>query len=193
MGSLLFARHGETDWNREGRWQGHADVPLNALGRKQARELATRLADASLTVVYSSDLRRALETAEIVARALRLEVVAEPGLREIDVGSWSGLTHDEIAARFPGWATHDGEPVEAFRVRVLGTVNRIATTHERERVLLVCHGGCVRTVQRHVHGEALPVIDNCGLFGLSFDGAFRALDSAQWMTTRPGTRANRSR
>ena len=176
MASLLFARHGQTDWNREGRWQGHADVPLNALGREQARALAARLAGDPLAALYSSDLRRALETAEIVGRALRLDVVSEPGLREIDVGSWSGLTGDEIAARHPGQATHDGEPLEAFRARVIATVTRIAVAHAGERVLVVCHGGCVRTVQRHVRGEALSVIANCGVYGVSFDGTFRPLD-----------------
>ena len=77
--TLLLVRHGETDWNRERRWQGHADPPLNDTGRTQARELARQLADVPLEAVYASDLRRARDTAAVVAEAHRLDVVATPG------------------------------------------------------------------------------------------------------------------
>ncbi|HEU0337127.1 MAG TPA: histidine phosphatase family protein, partial [Gaiellaceae bacterium] len=101
MATVLLARHGETDWNREGRFQGHADPPLNDLGRAQARELADRLAREPLAAVYASPLRRAYETAEIVAATHDLPLRSVAGLREVDVGSWSGLTRSEIEARFP--------------------------------------------------------------------------------------------
>jgi broad specificity phosphatase PhoE len=87
MTTLLVARHGETDWNREGRWQGWADPALNETGRAQARHLAGELRDTAFDAVYSSDLRRAFETAEILAAPHKVPVVADPGLREIDVGS----------------------------------------------------------------------------------------------------------
>src|SRR5439155_24499614 len=96
---LLLVRHGETDWNREGRWQGQADTPLNDVGRAQARELADALAGERLEAIYASDLRRAYETAEIVGARLGLPVTSEPALRETDVGSWSGLAHDELEGR----------------------------------------------------------------------------------------------
>ena len=92
MTTILLARHGETDWNRAGRWQGWADPPLNETGRVQARELAEQLRTIPFDAVYSSDLRRAHETALIVGEPHGVPVVTEPGLREIDVGSWSGLT-----------------------------------------------------------------------------------------------------
>jgi broad specificity phosphatase PhoE len=90
--TILLARHGESDWNRAKRWQGFADRPLTELGREQAVALADRLRDTELDAIYSSDLHRARETAEIVAgsKGLRVEVVRD--LREVDVGSWSGLT-----------------------------------------------------------------------------------------------------
>src|SRR5215211_9126850 len=99
--TILLARHGETDWNREGRFQGHADPPLNRTGRAQAFDLSRALAAEKLAAMYSSPLRRALETAEIVAASHGLEPVTVDGLREVDVGSWSGLTRAEIEQRFP--------------------------------------------------------------------------------------------
>ena len=101
MTTVHLARHGESDWNAAGRWQGHADRPLTDLGRRQAAELAERLADVRLDAVYSSDLRRARETAEPVAERQGLEVRALPALREVDVGGWSGLSRPEVARRFP--------------------------------------------------------------------------------------------
>ncbi len=142
MTTLLLARHGETDWNRARRWQGHADRPLTDRGRAQATALAERLADIELDAVYSSDLRRARETAEAVARAQGLDVVELPELREVDVGSWEGLTRDEAEVRFPdgfrrwraggtGW--NDGETYAAMSTRVLAAADRIANEHEGGR------------------------------------------------------------
>ena len=90
MTTLLLARHGETDWNRARRWQGHAVRPLTDRGRAQAAALSDRLADIALDAVYSSDLRRARETAEAVALPHGLDVIVLPELREVDVGSWEG-------------------------------------------------------------------------------------------------------
>ena len=101
MTTLLLARHGETDWNRARRWQGHADRPLTDRGRAQAAALGDRLANIALDAVYSSDLRRARETAEAVALPHGLDVIELPELREVDVGSWEGLTRAEAEAKFP--------------------------------------------------------------------------------------------
>jgi broad specificity phosphatase PhoE len=158
--TILLARHGESDWNRTGRWQGHADRPLTDVGRRQARELAARLASTELDAVYSSDLQRARETAQIVATEHGLEVRELPALREVDVGSWSGLTRAEAAERFPdayrrwkeggeGW--DDGETYEQLGERVIGAVKHIAADHPGERVLVVTHGGSIRAI----HADAL--------------------------------------
>src|SRR5438105_5656365 len=141
MSTLVLVRHGETDWNAERRWQGHTDVPLNARGREQARSLAEELADQPIEAIYASDLSRARETAEIVAARLRLPVVVDPDLREIDAGSLEGLTREEIGGR--AW---DGEAHQAHGERVLRAVRRIAAAHPAGRVLVVAHGGCLRTV-----------------------------------------------
>jgi len=175
--TILLARHGETDWNREGRFQGHADPPLNEDGRAQARELAQRLASTPFDAVYSSDLARAHETAEILAASHGVPVVADPGLREVDVGSWSGLTRAEISERFPDAEHHDGETREEHLARVLAAVERIAHGHPGERVLIVSHGGSLRALRRHCTGEPVHPIENCGVYELSFeDGAFAAVD-----------------
>lgn len=173
MTTILLARHGETDWNREGRFQGWADPPLNPTGREQARALARQLADVPFDAVYSSDLRRAHETALIVAEPHCVPVVADAELREIDVGSWSGLTRREIEARFPGAEHHDGESRNAHLARVLAAVERIARAHPGERILIVSHGGSLRTLRRHALDEPVHPIANCGVYELRFrDGTF---------------------
>ena len=168
MTTILLARHGETDWNREGRWQGWADPPLNETGRAQARTLATQLRETEFDAVYSSDLRRAYETAEIVAEPHGSAVIADAGLREIDVGSWSGLTHAELEVQFPNGDRPDGETREEHAARVLAAVERIARAHPGERILLVTHGGTMRALRGHVSDEAFHPIANCAVLELHF-------------------------
>jgi broad specificity phosphatase PhoE len=162
MTNVLLVRHGETDWNREHRWQGWADVPLNELGRRQAVELAARLRGVPLEAVYSSDLRRAYETAELVAAEHGLPVVADSGLREIDVGSWSGLTKPEIDERFGGEWPADAETDDEHTARVRAAVSRILREHPTGTVLLVTHGGTMRALL-----DAPPErIENCAALEL---------------------------
>jgi broad specificity phosphatase PhoE len=165
---ILLARHGETEWNRIGRWQGHADPPLNETGRRQAAELAERLAQDGISAIYASDLRRASETAQVVGERLGLVVHEDPQLREIDVGSWSGLTRPEVEARFPngfarwqaGEIGHDGETREELTERVVAAVDRIARAHPGETVLVVTHGGAIRALRRHAAGDSGTVLEN---------------------------------
>jgi broad specificity phosphatase PhoE len=172
---LLLVRHGETDWNRVGRWQGQADPPLNDTGRRQAAGLADRLAGDGIAAVYSSDLTRARETARAVAQRLGLGVVEDPALREIDVGSWSGLTRAEVAERFPdGYARwlegeigHDGETREQLAARAVGAARTIAGRHQGETVLVVTHGGVIRALRRHAAGDPGDAVANCGTVVLS--------------------------
>jgi len=172
MTTLLLVRHGETDWNAAGRLQGHTDRPLNDYGRRQARELADRLAGDGIQAVYASDLVRARETAEILGARLGLEVVIDADLREKNWGTWEGLTADERAE-----VEFEGESTEAHQKRVLRAVQRIADAHHGERVAVVTHGGSLRRIQAAVSGVAPPVIDNCEVWALAHeDGAFRAID-----------------
>ena len=178
MTRLLLVRHGETDWNREGRWQGHSGPGLNAAGREQAAALGRRLARLGPDLLVASDLPRTLETAEVVAAATGLAIHADPGLREVDVGSWAGLTPAEIQARDAdsyqrwldggtGWA--DGETYDEMHARVLGAVTALLDRGLGERIVLVAHGGTVRAVASwaagHAHHERrhIPTVRNCSL------------------------------
>src|SRR5216110_3179592 len=162
--TLLLARHGETDWNRDRRWQGHADRPLTDRGRAQSAALAERLADIALDAFYASDLQRARETAAVVAAKQGLEVIELRDLREVDVGSWEGLTREEAEASFPdgyrrwlaggtGW--DDGETYEQMSARVIAAVERIAAAHKGGRVLVVSHGGPIRAIHAAALGLAV--------------------------------------
>ena len=159
MTVLLLARHGETDWNAVGRLQGHTDTPLNDFGRRQAAKLAESLAGDGIAAIYSSDLSRARETAEIVAVRVGLPVNVEPDLREKNWGSWEGLTPAERDA-----VEYVGESTAAHRDRTLQALLAIAERHPGERVLVVTHGGSVRRVQAAVSGFAMPVIANCDVW-----------------------------
>jgi broad specificity phosphatase PhoE len=166
--TILLARHGETDWNRDGIWQGWADPPLNDAGRAQARLLAEQLRDTPFDAVYSSDLQRAHETAELVAEPHGVPVISDAGLREIDIGSWSGLTRAEIDERFPDGIRPDGETREQHAERVLEAVERIARVNPERRILLVTHGGTMRALHGHVSDEPFHPVENCGVLELHF-------------------------
>jgi probable phosphoglycerate mutase len=169
MTTLLLVRHGETDWNADGRLQGHTDRPLSEFGRRQARQLAEELADEELDAIYASDLSRARETAQVVGARLGLAAVLDPDLREKDWGTWEGLTAVEREQ-----VELAGESTEAHKDRVLGALKRIAERHPGGRVLVVTHGGSMRRVQTAALGIALPVVENCGRWVCAFEnGDFR--------------------
>jgi len=181
--TLVLVRHGETDWNRENRFQGHADTPLNDTGRAQARALADDLGEDSFAAVYTSPLARAAETTAILAGALGLEPLPDPALKEVDVGSWSGLTRTEIEARYPegfarwreyghGW--DDGETYDELGERVLTRLLDLGARHPGAAVLAVTHGGPIRSAlaaaERVSFGEArrtIHVVDNCAVVRLT--------------------------
>jgi broad specificity phosphatase PhoE len=190
--TILIARHGQSDWNQEKRWQGHADRPLTERGREQAQVLADRLAHIELDAVYSSDLHRARDTAAVVAESQGLDLRQLPDLREVDVGSWSGLTRAEAEERFPegfarwrdgypGWK--DGETYEAMTDRVLRAVDEIAAEHDGGRVLVVSHGGPIRAMHAaalgldvHAYRRLRPVEPNARLSAVCFvDGKLTEL------------------
>jgi probable phosphoglycerate mutase len=160
---LYLVRHGETDWNATGRWQGHTDVPLNERGLQQARLLAQRLLDEGVRfdAIYSSDLTRAYQTAWEIGSLLKVAVQLWPPLREIDMGAWSGLTREEIHARYPDEYTRlergedirrgiNGETKAAMRQRVTHSVEAMVAQHPDETLALVTHGGPVRALVSYV-------------------------------------------
>lgn len=169
MTRLYLVRHGETEWNLTGRWQGHTDIPLNEIGFQQARILADRLRDDGerLTAIYSSDLARAWQTAETVGAVLKLAPVPELALREIDIGWWGGLTRAEIAMRDGDALSRldaeedlprgGGETMRDLYARASAAMERIAAAHPGETLLIVSHGGTVRVLLGHARGNGTPV------------------------------------
>jgi broad specificity phosphatase PhoE len=174
--TLLLVRHGETDWNREGRWQGQSDTPLNEVGRKQAARLAAELD--GVDVVYSSDLARARETADILAARLGLPVRVDRRLRERSFGRWEGKTGPEIEAEFAteharwvagvGAGAADAEPPAEFAGRVRAFVQEVLERHPDETVLVVAHGGSIRVIHALAQGldhfrdrRSIPGVPNC--------------------------------
>ncbi len=154
---LLLGRHGETDWNREGRWQGHVDRSLNDTGREQARALAARIAVLEPAAIYSSDLARAWETAAPVAELTDLDLTPDARLREVDVGSWEGYTREQVQQRDPrryaayerdkSFGYPDGETFAALKRRSVAAIDDICAQHSSGQVLaIVSHGGTIRSV-----------------------------------------------
>jgi len=178
--TILLVRHGETDWNRERRVQGHSDTPLNDTGRVQARALAAELAGERIDAVYSSDLARAYETARIVADARGLGVTALRDFRERHFGTWEGMTDDEVLERFPhaaGGPWGDAETVDEMAGRVFDALQRIADAHPDGHVLVVSHGGPLRSVLVRCGVDGAQSIDNCRVVRIEVgDGAVRGLD-----------------
>lgn len=172
MTRLLLVRHGETDWNADGRLQGQTDRPLSDFGRQQARRLADELAAEDFEAIYSSDLARARETAEIVGARVGLPVMLDPDLREKDWGTWEGLTAVERDR-----VEFAGESTEAHQERILRALQRISERHPGDgSVLVVTHGGSMRRVQTATMGMALPVVENCGRWLCAYEnGAFHAV------------------
>ena len=156
MTRVVLVRHGETDWNRQGRWQGHADPGLNDRGRTQARAAAARLALERPASLVTSDLRRAAETASAVSEALGVPAAVDPRLREVDVGEWSGLTRDEVRARDPdayqAWLDGEntgypgGETFAQLQARSAAAMDELWRAHEGATVVVVCHGGTIRAM-----------------------------------------------
>jgi uncharacterized phosphatase len=189
--TIVLVRHGETDWNRERRYQGHADTPLNDAGRQQARELAEILEGERLTAIYTSPLRRASETASIVSERLGLVTRDLEALREIDVGDWQGLTVDEVQARYPervdvawhaGWP--NGETHEELAARVVPALVELSRLHAEDRVLGVTHAGPIRAAlmaatdltTAELRAQLGP-LQNCALFRFAIrDGNLERVD-----------------
>lgn len=159
MTELILIRHGETDWNRELRFQGHVDVGLNATGLEQARRLALRLAGEVAQGLYASDLLRARQTAEPISGRLGLAGAADAQLREQSFGIVDGMRVDDIKQQHPdawaGWLRFDedyampqGETTRQFHARVMEAMQRIASAHPQQTVVVVTHGGVLDMVYR---------------------------------------------
>ena len=173
MARILLVRHGQSEWNADGRWQGQADPPLSELGAEQAVAAARALG--MVDAIYASDLVRAHHTAELVAGQLGADVAVEPRLRERSAGEWEGRTRAEIDEGWPGYLETGRrpagyEPDDSVLERVLAALAAIAAMHDGD-VLVITHGGVVRVVERHLGGDAEGLIPNLGGLWLEHDGA----------------------
>jgi broad specificity phosphatase PhoE len=189
---ILLVRHGQSVWNADGRWQGQADPPLSELGQTQAASASARIG--IVDGIYASDLLRAHQTAEIVAAPIGADVAVDRRLRERAAGDWEGRTRAEIDERWPGYLESGRRPPgyeadESILARVLEVLGEIAEAHDGD-VLVVTHGGVVRTLERHLGGDADGLVPNLGGRWLYHDdGTVRLghrvvlLDEAQ--VTRP--------
>ncbi len=161
---LLLVRHGETPWNVTLQYQGQGKVPLNERGLEQARRCAERLTRYGATALYSSDIVRAWQTAEVIGEALALKPTPMPELREIDVGQWEGHTPEELYRRFPDHMAEyrrdpartvrlGGESYAQLQARALVALNHIQEQHQRDAAIVaVSHGGTIRALLCHVIG-----------------------------------------
>jgi len=152
--TVYLIRHGETEWNITGRWQGILDVPLNDLGREQARKLAAYLGQETIQAIYTSDLSRAVDTAQCLADVLQIVVIHDKRLRELDIGIFQGLTKPEILAKYPqelaaflaqpyDYQIPEGESRLQLQARML-LAWRDAIAKDMEAIAIVSHGGAIK-------------------------------------------------
>jgi len=171
---LLVVRHGQSEWNAAGRWQGHADIELDRTGELQAAEAAEVLG--IFDAVWASDLARAHRTAQIIAMMTGVGPVrTDPRLRETDVGPWEGLTRHEVEREWPGFLAERRRPegFEAYEdaaARLIEALLEIAADHPGGEVLVVSHGGVIRAARRALGADA-PHLPNL---------------SGSWFETRAG-------
>jgi broad specificity phosphatase PhoE len=171
MTELCLVRHGQTDWNLTGRWQGQAPYApgLNDMGFAQARAAREQLRDKKISAIYSSDLLRSYQTAELLAEPLGLTVSLEPRLREINLGVWEGMLSDEIAAQYPQELAErerdpfhtrapQGESPSDVAERVLEAVTEIAKKHVNDSVVIVAHGVSLAVIICHAQGIPLEKV-----------------------------------
>jgi 2,3-bisphosphoglycerate-dependent phosphoglycerate mutase len=187
MTEFTFIRHGETDWNRQARFQGQIDVPLNAAGLLQAERLAARLSGHPPAVLYASDLQRAQQTAAALARVWQLEVHPLPAFREQSFGILEGMEVAAVPVQHPDlwahWVNHatdfalpgGGESLRQFHDRVIEGVRQLAVAHPGRRLAVVTHGGVLDMLWRHA--KSLPLegrrdcaIPNTGVNRLQWTG-----------------------
>lgn len=159
---VIFVRHGQTEWNKSGKFQGHSDVPLNDTGRRQVKATAAYLAKEPIEAVYSSDLSRAIDTGAAIASYHGLDPVPDARLRELYMGKWEGLDFNTVYNNFrqeydawygnPDGVTPGGEGVKDVEARVLDFIFEVSPKHQGT-VAVATHGGVIRAVLAYAVDE----------------------------------------
>jgi len=195
--SILLIRHGETAWNSVRRLQGHIDIPLNAEGERQAQALGRILANEPVKAVISSDLQRAMQTAQAVAGHHGLNIQTDPGLRERCYGAFEGMLYSEVMERYPveyaQWQAREidavmppGERVaESFRQffrRSVDSIGAWAARHPGQTIVMVAHGGVLECAYRAARGMSLDSprdfqVPNAGINRFTFVNGQLSLES----------------
>jgi probable phosphoglycerate mutase len=164
MTRIILVRHGQTAWNREERFRGHADIPLDETGFAQAEAVAKRIAiQWKPDLIYAGPLARTIQTAEPTARYFNLPVLVEPGLIDADCGNWQGFSPDEVRAKWPAeyekylqsplaFQFPGGESLEAARLRTFQRVTELSNAHPGQTVMLVSHTALNRLILLSVLG-----------------------------------------
>ena len=182
---IIFVRHGQTVYNSESRYQGHSDTELSDLGRRQAGCAAERLKGEKITAIYTSDLKRAKDTAKAIAVFHNVPVQSDPRLRECCFGDWEGLTVSEITERYTEHYQNyrndsvtnrapNGERLESLQERVVSAIDEIVERHPDETVAVVVHGGPIRAFICHALGTDLRTfrkmsLENCSITTFSLE------------------------
>lgn len=190
---LLIARHGETDWNLNGKWQGHTDVPLNVTGIQQAQSLAKNLKKVEIDAVYSSDLERARKTAEIVADYKGVsDIRIDRRLRERFLGTFEGLTSSQIRSSLGAQSktlsiidigsNPSLEPWTGFISRIMEALEEIRDSETQGNALVVAHGGVMMalSVELMQEYEQSKRFKNGEMLHLSYDGMWHVTHSPEF-------------
>jgi len=190
---VCIIRHGETDWNKERRIQGQIDIPLNETGRAQALAMAFNAAHHAFSTIYSSDLKRALETANALGEREGHEVKVLPELRERHYGIFQNVTKDEAGDKYPDahalylardlhYDFENGESLVTFSQRVMDIFNWLIRHHQYQQIAVICHAGLLDVIYRNATGRPLDterdfIIPNCALNWFHHDGNKWHLDN----------------
>ena len=182
---ICFIRHGETDWNVARRIQGQIDIPLNDTGHKQAMAMAFNAAHHEFSAIYSSDLKRAYDTASALVQRCEMEIKPLPELRERNYGIFQGMTAAEAGLKYPEAHAHyqsrnpdydfeNGESMQQFAARIALAIGSMTRHHRGETVVAVTHAGVLDIIYRKATGRALHTprdfsVPNCALNWFRFD------------------------